>query len=747
MVAPKLEQPTDGSSGVARELLEQLKLASLEPAASAAVCSSAALSAQAGLLAELAVASGEARQAALLLQQLPGQLLLSEVVQGMAGRPERMFSAWQHEEVQGADPAAAVATATAGVASLQPLRCLLGSRGLSDGQRSALLLAAARAATAGGNAACARRLHGEAGAATSAASVGQEDSLAACARKLLLVQELQAGPQGKARSMEAWQLLEAALATEVAASVVPAAARLLTADPQPYAGILPAEARKLAVAADVILSNSAAHMRPFEQLLVQPAAEQSGNEAAQAAALHYAALKAAVASAPRSASQWCQWAAWLHRFALQQQEQQSAAGLAVTQAAWAASFAASCQALVHGAASGVGESTSGFGALPVLLQVLQMLGQQGSAVYMPSDAAAQLAGVPAAAWLPVVPQLISTLAAAGSSSSGNSNLELALSLLHHIGSAAPCQVLLPALVATAQATAADAASAAPAGRPLGLLVQRLQGEHPALARQLRVLVTEAARLAVLPEEHWQAVLQEAAATAAKRLQAQQRAARRMAAGVATGLDSNAGDAGSASDGPAEGCSEDGCSYLAALGPVLLPLQQQLQVAEAAQPQTPHERRFQLQWLTRLQRLLQQLVEPLSSPCGAAPAGAGTAAPTPEQQQRLHQRPVALLRAAASELAVALRAKQLALADVAPALAELADTGIPIPGSVPAACAVAADAAGGSAPTLARVAGEVAVLSTKTRPKRLTLIASDGSQHSFLLKARPPVLPRIGHVVG
>lgn len=710
----------------------QLEVAGLDPAARSAAGGSATLPAKAALLAQLAAASDQAGWAA-ALPQLPAQMLLSGVAAGAVGRPEQPLSAWQAAEGWGPLPEAAVAAA-AGAASLHPLLLLLHSPGVHEGPRALLLLRAAQAAAAGGNVACARHLQLQAGRAISAGDVqGQEEPLTAAARLLLATQELQACPAGRGASLQAWQLLRAAVPAGAAPCVVPAVACALLADPEPHAGILPAEARDLTAGADARLGSSVAPMRPLEQLLVWPAAAQQGVKAAQA--LHYAALKTAVASVPCSANQWWQWAAWLHRLVKKQEEQQhqqQGQGQAVRQAAWAAAFAASCQALVHGASSSSGDAAGGFGALPVLLQVLQTLGQHGSSGYLPSDAGERLAAVPAVAWLPVMPQLISCLAV-GSGSSGSR--ELLLSLLLHIGSTAPCQVLLPALVASAQAAAPCTPSAAPAGSPLALLVQHLQGKHPVLAGQLRVLVAEAARLAVLPEEHWQAVLQEAAATAAKRLQAQQRAARRLAkAEAATGPGGDACNAGTAGDAPAASGLEDGGSYWAALGPVLLPLQQQLEAAERASPQTPHERRFHQQWLPRLRQLLQQLAAPLPSAQGVAAAGAGPAAPSAEQQQRLRQRPVALLRAAASELAGALHAKQLALADVAPALAELADTGIPIPGAAPAACADAGCAAGG-APTLAHVAGEVAVLSTKTRPKRLRLTASDGSRHSFLLKAR------------
>ena len=714
--AGQQDQASDSGRLPPAELLLRLQLSSLDPGPAGG--GSASLQAAAGLLAELAAESGRDKQLQQRMQlqlQLPAEVMMVAVAGGGGGqRGQQHFSAWQ---------AAQPAEAAGAGQSLQALLQLLGRVALSEQQQGPLLLAAAAQAAGGGNASCAQRLLLQAEAALSTGSSGSGAVEAAgallCRLRRLQLPALAEAPQDV--GSQPWQLLLAARGSSAAASVVPAAVQLLLSAP----GAL--EAAEVAAGCQTIMlpsgssgvsGSSAAIITRLEQLLLE--AQQQG-AAAATPAVQFAVLKAAVAALPDSAHQWWQLAAWLHQWAEQQQESEAAA------AAHAAAFTANCTVLALAGAQGSSGSSSrdGYSVLPPLLQTAQLLTQPGSSSWLPSDAEAQLAAVPPATWLPIVPQLLAQLAPGSGGGSnqadpGQRRQALLLQLLLHVAEAEPSQVLLPAMVA-AQAlqgvhTPELAAGQQPAA-PLLRLLQELQQRHPALAHQLQVLAREAARLAVLPEEHWQAVLQEAAATAAKRLQLQHKQRRQeqqQEAPVAAGEDATEG-------------------YLAAMAPVLLCLQQQLQAAEAALPETPHERRFHQQQLPRLRRLLQQLLEPLAaapptSSAAAAVAAGSPAAPATQQRQAA----LTLLKAAATEMAAALRPKQLALADVAPALAELADTGIPMPGSAPAASAAAAEGVLAGV-MVAGVAAKIAVLSTKTRPKRLRLLGSDGQQHAFLLK--------------
>ena len=687
-----LEQPAAGahSSG---EALQRLRVCCLDVAA----CGSGGSRSLAAAAADLAsLAASEGSPGGQL--GLAPELLLRSLAAGQQQQQQQHLTLWS---LPGDTLPAACGR------SLPALLQLLGSVALSDDQRGPLLLAAARAAAAGGNGGAALRLLASTEAELAAG--GSDSSTRAAAEQLLRLGELQAAASG-AGSDTATRALELLLAARgstggAACAVVPAAAQLLLAAEQPQPCMTAAEAAGLMQACELpgLSRASLSSTAQLEQLLLAHHQQPSGSSLP--AGLQYALLKAAVAAAPDAAQQWWQWAAWLHSLAQQpqQQPQQQAAAASVA-------FTASCRALAL-----AGGSCDSYAALPALLAVLQLLVEH-SAGRLPADAAAQLTASPAAAWLPLLPQLLEQVAGGVLEPAAQQAL---LTLLLHVGQAAPSQVLPPALVAAA---GGDGQHAAPAA-PLRRLLLELHQAHPVLAQQLQTLAAEAARLAVLPEEHWHAVLQEAAATAAKRLQAQRRAAAPLAAD-GPGDEQQPSDAGPA----AEAAGAD--AYLAAMGPVLLPLQQQLQAADAAPMQTPHERRFQQQALPALRQLLQQLLEPLAVG-GSSQAGAPASDAACKQQV---QRAISLLRAAAADLAASVRRKQLALPEVAPGLAALADSGIAIPG-------VGAGAAGApiglAAATLAGVDADVAVLSTKTRPKRLRFLGSDGRRHAFLLKVGTP----------
>ena len=72
-----------------------------------------------------------------------------------------------------------------------------------------------------------------------------------------------------------------------------------------------------------------------------------------------------------------------------------------------------------------------------------------------------------------------------------------------------------------------------------------------------------------------------------------------------------------------------------------------------------------------------------------------------------------------------------LEELSPALAALAGSDVPLP------CAEDEGSVAGAAPVLLEAVGrDVVVLATKTRPKRLRLLGSDGRMRPFLLKVCP-----------
>ena len=82
---------------------------------------------------------------------------------------------------------------------------------------------------------------------------------------------------------------------------------------------------------------------------------------------------------------------------------------------------------------------------------------------------------------------------------------------------------------------------------------------------------------------------------------------------------------------------------------------------------------------------------------------------------------------------------LQLDQVSPALAALAATAVPMPGQPQPPPTRAAEFETVSAVTVAGVDSIVTILKTKTRPKKLALLGSDGRRYTYPLKVRAGVL--------
>jgi hypothetical protein len=90
----------------------------------------------------------------------------------------------------------------------------------------------------------------------------------------------------------------------------------------------------------------------------------------------------------------------------------------------------------------------------------------------------------------------------------------------------------------------------------------------------------------------------------------------------------------------------------------------------------------------------------------------------------------------SSVLLACRVPFLELDHVSPRLAALSSTGLPVPASGAAAAPpfLVGSTAG---PTLVSLVPQIRALGTKTRPKSLSLVGSDGQRYQFLLKVRSP----------
>ncbi|KAL6760911.1 hypothetical protein V8C86DRAFT_1010253 [Haematococcus lacustris] len=177
-------------------------------------------------------------------------------------------------------------------------------------------------------------------------------------------------------------------------------------------------------------------------------------------------------------------------------------------------------------------------------------------------------------------------------------------------------------------------------------------------------------------------------------------------------------------------------YRALMSPVVVALERAVRACSACEPETPAERRFAAQVLPQLASAVAAFKRPPPSAL-AQLATNPQACWAPLKQQLLH-------------LTQLLANHTLELEQLSPALAALRHTQVPMPGLQaaqglpPLACQAAGETKEGgvqlqghhtSGVTIASVSPRLTVLPTKTRPKRLELVGSDGLSRVFLLKGR------------
>ncbi|KAG2500586.1 hypothetical protein HYH03_001354 [Edaphochlamys debaryana] len=532
---------------------------------------------------------------------------------------------------------------------------------------------------------------------------------------------------------------------------------------------------------------SSSSVPPPPQSLAHPAfavpealLQGAGAGALPAACACLRALQLSHAS-PRA---WKAWADLLYRTT---KEQRSKAASAAAAAAAAAAASGGGGVGGAGAAGGVAAAAAeaaaaGYGAaavayccylrlsyaaeavsrpedvLPVLLQVLHIVVRHSGPIE--GLLASQLASVPPGAWAAVTPQLLAQLPGAG-----GATRRLLAALLRAVGAAAPSTVLYPAVVEVRAADAAAAAGAAAEDGPdsgsgsgsmvpeLRALLADLGRARPGLLSGVELLVSELERLTVLWDERWAGLLAEVEVELSRRAVSLQAEAARVA------------DDPSLSGAQRQALLAS--RYTTLTAPALLLLEKQLRATATTPAQTPHERAFAAAALPRLRAAAAALRDGAGVTDWAKPAAAW-----------------APLRAAAAAAARQQRAPLPPMAQLSPRLAALAGSEVPMPGChdgagsgaagsallaaglppPPAAAAAAAaqatgglpslwptvaDAAGsgsgpsgsgsGSGPgggvTVAGVGSRVVALPTKTRPKRVELLGSDGRRYGFLLKGR------------
>jgi PI-3-kinase-related kinase SMG-1 len=323
------------------------------------------------------------------------------------------------------------------------------------------------------------------------------------------------------------------------------------------------------------------------------------------------------------------------------------------------------------------------------------------------DFAAGVATTPPAAWRGIVPQLFARLGHPVTAVRAQVQ-----SLISSIGSVLPELVLYPALVeqasaaasaqlgaqelgvsvsgsASSTAAAAAAAAASQAGRLS--ITERLRAEQPKMVEQLQQMIAELNRCTLLWEDLLAGVLTSQSSDVAARVGKLRVEARRVRANTKL------------TDSEKERIVCD--KYMLIMAPVVSALEAHQRTISAAAV-TPHERAFQATHGRTLQRAI-------------------TAFKTPQASFDACWEP---LRELLKELSAALHTPTLDLRRISPALASLRGSEVPMPG-------LTAAASPDEYVCIDHLGLEVQTLPTKTKPKKLMLVGSDGREYNYLLKGR------------
>ncbi|KAF8410599.1 hypothetical protein HHK36_003131 [Tetracentron sinense] len=161
-------------------------------------------------------------------------------------------------------------------------------------------------------------------------------------------------------------------------------------------------------------------------------------------------------------------------------------------------------------------------------------------------------------------------------------------------------------------------------------------------------------------------------------------------------------------------------YSAMMAPIVVALERRL-ASTSRKPETPHEIWFHDEYGKQLKSAILTFKTP---PVSVAALGDVW-------------RPFDAL---AASLATYQRKSSISLADVAPQLALLSSSDVPMPGlekqiTIPEPAAGDPNTDLPRITTIASFSEQVAILSTKTKPKKLVILGSDGQKYTYLLKGR------------
>ncbi|KAL6211608.1 hypothetical protein ACLB2K_016831 [Fragaria x ananassa] len=335
---------------------------------------------------------------------------------------------------------------------------------------------------------------------------------------------------------------------------------------------------------------------------------------------------------------------------------------------------------------------SGSYTLRATLYVLHILLNYGAELKDTLEPA--LSTVPLSPWQEVTPQLFARL-----SSHPEQVVRKQLEgLLMMLAKQSPCSIVYPTLV---DVNAYEEKPSEELEHILGCLSEL----YPRLIQDVQLVINELGNVTVLWEELWLSTLQDLHTDVTRRINVLKEEAARIAENVTLSQ--------------SEKNKINAAKYSAMMAPIVVALERRLS-STSRKPETPHELWFHEEYKDRLKSAIIAFKTPPASvtALGDAWCPFDTIAASLESYQRK---------------------SSICLSEVAPQLALLSSSDVPMPG-LEKQDTVSESDRGLSANlqgivTIASFSEDVAIISTKTKPKKLVILGSDGQKYTYLLKGR------------
>ncbi|KNA03521.1 hypothetical protein SOVF_208360 [Spinacia oleracea] len=307
-----------------------------------------------------------------------------------------------------------------------------------------------------------------------------------------------------------------------------------------------------------------------------------------------------------------------------------------------------------------------------------------------------LSAVPLLPWQEVTPQLFARLCSHPEPET-RKQLE---GLLIMLAKSSPWSVVYPTLV---DVNASDEEPPEELQRILDCLMKL----YPRLVQDVKLMIYELGNVTVLWEELWLSTLQDLHGDVLRRINLLKEEAARISENITLSH--------------SEKVKINAAKYSAMMAPVLVALERRLALI-SRKPETPHEKWFQDEY----KELIKSALLAFKSPPASALALGDVWRPFDN---------------IAASLASYQRKSEVCLQDVAPQLALLSSSDVPMPGLEKQKQVMLSEtdrdfsSSSLGIVTIASFSEQVAILSTKTKPKKLVIQGSDGGKYTYLLKGR------------